>query len=139
MAELGLGLDDMDEIILSNDLWTDSPREYVVHGEMLSMKDFASRKPDLSSDEGDRVFQEGIVGDVLGVMGEDDTVALCISHGGPIDFLLAEAKMRLGNLRAYVEIGDLGGCQGMILFFDEYNNLVRVDELRWKPAVAVCH
>lgn len=134
MTELGLGLEVMDFIILSNNLWTNRPRMYVVPGKMLTMREFYVERPGFAHKEGVRILEQGICALLDGM--NDSETALAVTHGGPIDFLLAEAKLRLGDEKAYSAIEDLGGCQGMILTFGEQDELVKVDELRWKPAPA---
>jgi len=95
------------------DIWTFPLNVcHVTIGETLDGGVFA-----LAVAEGDRVYNEIVVGKVLREMGGRDRMALCVMAGSQADLLLAHVKSMFGDGHAFEDIVELKGGEGFVMNF----------------------
>ena len=126
----------LDSIIISQEFWTFSPQGYLSDDPLATAHSLALRDTPFAMAQGLRFFRNGMPHILDAMSGANGYTALCVSHPGPIDFLLAWAKYMHGDTEAFNEIQDLGPCEGMVLKFYK-SALVGFGELRAPALVDV--
>ena len=132
MGELGIKVADFDQLVkICNRLYVREPERYMSSDPNETVASWATRNLTFVMEEGERVF-EAIKCLIVGPVSAKGGSALCVSHGGPIDLLLAHAKNELphSNGLAFQSIEDLKKGEGMALYFDD-GKLIAVKELRF--------
>ena len=94
--------------------------------------DFFNANPDLVASEGNRLFK--VIYDIVKHRLLDTEDAFCISHGGLIEPAVAAAKVTLDK-RIFADhlatFKDLSEGSGVIFRFDENNDFVGLEEIRF--------
>ena len=132
MGELGIKVGDFDPLVkICNCLYVREPAKYLSSDPSETVASWTKKNLKFAMEEGERVY-EAIVCLVVGNLSVNGGTALCVSHGGPIDLLLAHAKNELsdGNGTAFQSIDDLKKGEGLVLYFDG-DQLITVKELRY--------
>ena len=130
--EMVLPKDFLDNVMISQEFWTFSPRDYLSNDPLATAQSLALRDMTFAMAQGLRFFRNGM-NYILNAMSEiNGYTALCVSHPGPTDFLFAWARHTCGNTEAFNEIEDLGPCEGMVLSFHQ-SRLIGFREIRSSP------
>ena len=132
MKELGFNITEFDSLVRICDcLYTQSPLMYTSADPNETVDSWAVKNLSFAMAEGERIY-EAIQCLVVGLMGPEGGTALCVSHGGPVDLLLAYAKNELpgSDGKGFYSIKDLKKGEGIILSFDAVE-LVDIRELRF--------
>jgi hypothetical protein len=103
----------------------------------MTLQGLFHRRPAFAYADGSIFFHRGIVETILPRMTAlGKAVAVCVTHKGPLDFVVAHARhisqnKGFGDKEAFFNIETLGDCEGSELTFDEDGELIGVRVLRF--------
>ncbi len=134
MLELGHPPQRLDEIIYENGLKSLYPSAWYNEDPNVTVRQQWFKEPELVEQDGAAIFR-AIQSIAMTVSCRDNTGALCISHGGPLDAAVAFARksdlsLAVFDKGAFSKIRDFRTGEGVVFTFNRDNRLVGIEELR---------